>query len=96
MQYWVPVSKRIPRFKVSKKLGTTKLNLATHGPACSLFGTELHSACYKNPCVNEGKCVVLENTPSCICNNGFTGNTCEGLLPYIPITSTEDELNLIK
>lgn len=45
--------------------------------------SDLRSACYKSPCMNEGKCVAVDDTFKCICKNGFSGSTCEGLLKPI-------------
>lgn len=42
------------------------------------FYSEFRSACYKNPCMNAGKCVTAGDTFNCICTDGFTGSTCEG------------------
>ena len=39
----------------------------------------LRSQCFKNPCLNEGKCIDVGDTYKCICKEGYDGSTCEGM-----------------
>ena len=39
----------------------------------------LRSQCFKNPCLNEGKCIDVGDTYKCICKEGYDGSTCEGV-----------------
>jgi len=43
------------------------------GTNCSVQVNE----CKENPCLNDGRCVDLENDFSCQCTQGFTGKRCQ-------------------
>ena len=38
---------------------------------------EFENHCLNNPCRDRGKCLSLENGYKCICDPGYTSNTCE-------------------